>query len=108
MPIMAINLFQANMIQLLNETLDGSARTNADATVKERLSELMTRLKDPDNYAGQAGCNLYEDVSPCLYISGKHSNKFSMVLESQHEQHDASLLGSYSLRLAIQGYAVLS
>lgn len=66
MPIMAVITLQANMIQLLNETLDGFARTNADAAVKERLSELMTHLKDPDNYAEQAGRNLYEDVSPSL------------------------------------------
>ena len=60
---MAITTLLANLVQLLNENLDGTARTNAKAAIHDRLSKLITRLKCPDNYAGQAGWNLYEDVS---------------------------------------------
>ena len=63
MPVLAIDTFRANMVQLLNENLDGPARSNADAAIRERLSELISRLKNPSNYAGQAGMNVYEDVS---------------------------------------------
>ena len=60
---MAITTLLANLVQLLNENLDGTARTNAKAAIHDRLSKLINRLKSPDNYAGQAGWNLYEDVS---------------------------------------------
>ena len=61
---MAINTFQANILQLITENVEVRARPMAEAAIRDRLSELLLRLKNPANYAGQAGRNIYEDVSP--------------------------------------------
>ena len=68
MPVMAFNTLMANLLQLLNENLYGTARTNAEVVIRERLSKLINRLKNPGNYAGQAGRNVYEDVSTCIQV----------------------------------------
>ena len=62
---MALNTFQAGITQLLHENLEGTACKDGEASIRERLSDLISRLKDSSNYAGQAGRNLYEDVSSC-------------------------------------------
>jgi len=69
MPVMAINLLMANMVQLINENLSSTARTDAEVAVCASLSKLIMRLKNPANYDGQAGCNLYEDVSTPIAAS---------------------------------------
>ena len=86
MAVMAITTLEANMIRLIQENLDVSARPAAEAAVRERLSELLIRLKDRNNYDGQAGRNLYEDVSP---VANKPDNA------CLHK----SLLGDESARL---------
>ena len=63
MPVLALNTLLANMIQLITENLSGTARTDAEVAVRASLSKLIVRLKNPAKYDGQAGCNLYEDVS---------------------------------------------
>ena len=62
MPVMAINMLMANMIQLINENLTSPARTDAEVAVRDALAKIILRLKNPANYDGQAGYNLYEDI----------------------------------------------
>ncbi len=62
MPVMAINMLMANMIQLINENLTSHARTDAEVAVRDALAKIILRLKNPANYDGQAGYNLYEGI----------------------------------------------
>ena len=64
MAVMAITTLEASMIKLIQENCEVFARPAAEAAARERLSEVLIRLKDRNNYEGQAGRNLYEDVSP--------------------------------------------
>jgi len=66
MPVMAINMLMANMIQLICENRSSNTRTDDEVVVRDALSKIIVRLEIPANYNGQAGCNLYETVSTSL------------------------------------------
>lgn len=63
MPVLAITSFQTYAGQLISEHLPEHQRTSANHAVTARLTRLTGRLKDKENYFGQAGRNMYEDVS---------------------------------------------
>ena len=62
MPVMVMDTLLANQLQLHSENLDCTARVKADAAIKDLVTKFVSRLKNPDNYTGQAGRNLYEDI----------------------------------------------
>ncbi len=61
-----MNTFLVNIRQLIAENLPEAARRAAEGTITTRIDHLINRLKGDRNYHGQAGQNLYEDVS-CLF-----------------------------------------
>ena len=65
MPVMVMDTLLANQLQLHSENLDCTARVKADAAIRDLVTKFVSRLKNHDNYTGQAGRNLYEDVSFC-------------------------------------------
>ena len=73
MAVLALNTFQAGITQLLHENLEDTACKAAEASIRERLSELISRLKDLSNYAGQASRNLYEDVTSCTIATSRQT-----------------------------------
>ena len=66
MPVLAISTFKTSTGQLIKDYLPELHHGIANHTVASRLTRLIGRLKDKDNYFGQAGRNVYEDVSCCL------------------------------------------
>ena len=68
MPVLAITTFQTSSAQLIAENLPDHQHKAAQTAVATRLARLAGRLKIKDNYIGQAGRNLYEDVSERLYV----------------------------------------
>lgn len=66
MPVLAMTTFQTNAGQLIAEHLREPLHKAALHAVATRLTRLIGRLKAKENYADQAGRNLYEDVSPAL------------------------------------------
>ena len=74
--MLAVTTFQSSSAQLIAEHLQEYQHKAAQTAVAARLAKLTGRLKQKDNYVGQAGWNLYEDVRDrhqCLYASLKMS-----------------------------------
>lgn len=63
MPVLAITSFQTYAGQLISEHLPDHQQKPANHAVAAKLTRLIGRLKDKENYFGQAGRNMYEDVS---------------------------------------------
>lgn len=70
MPVLAITTFQTNAGQLIAEHLPDAQHKTAQNAVAIRMTRLIGRLKVKDNYCGQAGRNLYEDVSQRTHCLG--------------------------------------
>ncbi len=58
-----MSTFVIKIRQLIAENLPETARRAAEGVITTRKDYLINRLKGERNYSGQAGQNLYEDVS---------------------------------------------
>ena len=70
MPVLAITTFQTNAGQLVAEHLPDAYQKTAMHAIAIKATRLIGRLKVKDNYFGQAGRNLYEDVSQLTHCVG--------------------------------------
>ena len=72
MLVLAMTTFQTNAGQLITEHLPDAQHKTPKNAVGIRTTRLNGRLKVKEAYFGQAGRNLYEDVSqftPCLGLA---------------------------------------